>query len=762
MPPPPRPARERFTDLLADEDVTAGTFSARRTARPAGLSLDVRGVGPIRLPVTIRQAKELVLVSRPAKFGKGEQTLVDAAVRDTWEVPRSRVTFDKRQWNATLRPILDKLRADLGLPDGCELATEFHAMLVYAPGQFFAPHQDSEKHDDMIGTLVVMLPSVAQGGTLVIEHGGVKENYRGSKDSLTLVAFYADCRHHVEPVTSGYRVVLTFNLLLRGDPVSLAAARTDRRQVEALAACIRDHFDGMVDPMRLVYQLDHEYTERGLSWARLKGSDASAAAAVRAAAEAVDCEVALGLVELHETWNAWEPDRSGRRRRHWYGDDEDDVDPDDYELQDLIDSTLDLTVFLDDAPRDAPITIGVDEEELCAATPTSDLTPTKSSYEGYMGNWGNTLDRWYRRAAIVIWPRRWSFAIRAESSPGWALQRLAELLKAKDLAGAREAAASISSVWRLPDGGEKFLGTALKVARDLDDAELAALLLRPFRAEMLSRTHAPPLARLTLHYGESFARELVDGWFDRPVLNQYRDVWIASLPTLVAAIEAPVASLLVTRAWAGLRETVTRDLGQPRPSHRRTALERTTPAVAGILVAMAITGPATLRDAVVGFLGQDNDDLLGFAVSALRLARTAKLTPTDTTGLDALAQRCADRIEARLARRPRADGDWSIDLVGGCACELCRTLRTFLGDRARRTLEWPIVQASRNHVDERVATAELPVARETLTRGRPYTLVLTKTDALFSRERQARHQDEADLDWLRSALPARPSQRRGR
>jgi hypothetical protein len=28
-------------------------------------------------------------------------------------------------------------------------------MLVYAPGQFFAPHQDSEKTDDMIGTLVV-------------------------------------------------------------------------------------------------------------------------------------------------------------------------------------------------------------------------------------------------------------------------------------------------------------------------------------------------------------------------------------------------------------------------------------------------------------------------------------------------------------------------------------------------------------------------------------------------------------------------------
>jgi hypothetical protein len=32
--------------------------------------------------------------------------------------------------------------------------------------------------------------------------------------------------------------------------------------------------------------------------------------------------------------------------------------------------------------------------------------------------------------------------------------------------------------------------------------------------------------------------------------------------------------------------------------------------------------------------------------------------------------------------------------------------------------------------------------------GSPYTLVLTKTDALFAREREARTRDETDLEWL--------------
>jgi hypothetical protein len=123
-------ARDRFAALLG-EIGAAGASSARRTARPDDLRLEVREVGPIAFPVPARQAKQLCLVGRPARFGKGEQTLLDRGVRDTWEIPRSRIKIDKRQWDGTLRPVLDRLRADLGLPAGCVLTAQFHAMLVY-------------------------------------------------------------------------------------------------------------------------------------------------------------------------------------------------------------------------------------------------------------------------------------------------------------------------------------------------------------------------------------------------------------------------------------------------------------------------------------------------------------------------------------------------------------------------------------------------------------------------------------------------------
>ena len=45
-------------------------------------------------------------------------------------------------------------------------------MLVYAPGQFFVEHQDSERDDAMIASLVVSLPSSFTGGALEVRHGG--------------------------------------------------------------------------------------------------------------------------------------------------------------------------------------------------------------------------------------------------------------------------------------------------------------------------------------------------------------------------------------------------------------------------------------------------------------------------------------------------------------------------------------------------------------------------------------------------------------
>ena len=515
-------ARERLARLLGDSE-PAGSSSAQLLAPAHFLQLEVSGAGPVTLPVRAPLAKKLVAVARPAMFGRAEETLTDTSVRDTWELTPDQITLGGPGWTALMERALEHFRDELGLPRTSRLRAELHSMLVYGKGQFFLPHQDSEKDDAMVGTLVVSLPSAHTGGELVIDHAGQINAYRASKEELTFVAFYADCRHQVTPVRSGYRVTLTFNLLSAAE-----AQAPEADPAIELVHCLTEHFTTPVTrgygsrdlgpPNRLVFLLDHEYTQRGLSWRRLKGADVERADLVRAAAERAGCESVLALAEVKETWDALPSDDDQRDYYDDYCEDEDDgyrdEDPTDFQLNDLIDDEITLGWWASpDGTGGEPISLHVPDYEVCATTPSVDLTPYQSEYEGYMGNYGNTLDRWYRRAAVVVWPRDRAFAARAEAGSQWALHQLRDRIEAGDLDGARTAADSLAPFWKKVGAQAGLLGAALEVAAGLAAAGTAAMLLEPFRIEVVAQEHAATLAAAAGRYGEEWTRSVVDGWF---------------------------------------------------------------------------------------------------------------------------------------------------------------------------------------------------------------------------------------------------------
>jgi hypothetical protein len=779
-------ARDQFVALLSG-GATPGAFSAQRTASVDDLCLEVRGMGQVLLPVPDSQAKQLCQLGRPARFGRGEQTLLDPKVRDTWEIPKSRVKIDKRRWDKTLVPVLDRLRGDLDLPSGCELKAEFHSMLVYARGQFFLPHQDSEKADAMVGSLIVTLPSLFTGGALVVEHGGETSTHRSSKKSLSFVAFYADCRHQVRPVRSGHRIVLTYNLVLQGETATSAMAEAAPELIDELARCVNDHFvtpppppraSGPVatdPPKRLVYLLDHEYTPTGLSWSRLKGSDAKRAALLRAAATSADCDIVVALADVHETWSCFEPQREApwySRARHnrwddvdddaWTGE-MDDTDTDGYQLEELVDWSITVDCCADPSGTPAePVAAAVDATEVCSTTPSVDLRPYASEYEGYMGNYGNTMDRWYRRGALVLWPRKRAFAVHAEASPEWALGALSTRLRAGDLVGAQEMAATLAPFWNSVARGDQprsVFTQALRVAHALDQEALAAMLLGPFRVELLAKSHAKSMVALVKRYGQAWASDLLAVWSNgrrqwEPSPSQDRLAWAAKLGVLCDALQASgdageaTARLLVQGSWRWLSEAIDQRLRLPAPSYREEALSELGPPIAAILEGAAVISAADLRDEAVGFLCHGNDDLLACLMPVLRAAAPLPPDRWRDSGFDVVAQHCATRLTARLARPRRTDDDWSVDVPTGCNCNLCDILGGFLSDPVRRSFEWPLAKEGRRHVHGRLDGAEMPVRHQTRRTGRPYTLMLTKTEAIFQREREARSRDEADLAWL--------------
>jgi hypothetical protein len=95
----------------------------------------------------------------------------------------------------------------------------------------------------MVGSLVVVLPTKHEGGALLFRHGGREFTFDSANAVATTgegapqaayVAFYSDVEHEVTPVTSGYRVTLTYNLYLAtpGSPITAPPAPSAELQTD--------------------------------------------------------------------------------------------------------------------------------------------------------------------------------------------------------------------------------------------------------------------------------------------------------------------------------------------------------------------------------------------------------------------------------------------------------------------------------------------------------------------------------------------------
>lgn len=763
---PAVPVIDQIQQVLASAG-TPGTFATRHTAGIEDIYFDVVDVGAVPLPLSHRTARNLCDVARPARYGLRDKTLLDPRVRDTWEIGKSQIKLDTRHWRRTLDPKLEGIARDLGLSAGAKLRAELHNLLVYGPGQFFAPHRDSEKADGMIGSLVVLLPSDSRGGALVIEHHDEKVSYRGSPDQLVLVAFYADCRHEVRPVTSGYRAALTFNLFL--ETPARKEDRSASKPVDTLVALVRDYFatprltrppwPSQPAPERLVYLLDHEYTQKGLSWHALKNGDTVRATLLREVAARLDCDIVLALADVHETWSC-EDDWGYDSYDEDDGDDYDDDRGDDYELIELCGSDIELRHWVGPSDKRVQAISGeVMDDEICFTKPSVDLAPFKSEHEGYTGNAGNTVDRWYHRAAVLLWPRARTFAIRAKASPAWGIREIAKILARGEADVAKQRIREILPFWSREAPHEKAPGFAdqvLQVAAEIDDEQLATALVEPIAIEQVAPKTAPRWVDLLARYGVSWCSQVFERWTssdERDYDHPPRMAWMVSLPALSAPLcsrgGADAIELVrrIARAqWTWLNTRLDDWIKPPLSSYSLKTIEEASRPIVGLLAAAALVGDLDLPSTIVGRLTAER----GYPITgALAVLRAGAPHGAATLGLGALHDDCTRTLTKLAATPSRSPGDWSITTQIGCKCELCARLGKFLRAANEQQFEWPLAKERRAHVHQTLDRYELPVNHVTRRTGSPYTLVLTKTRALFTRNAAERATWARDLAWLR-------------
>lgn len=744
-----------------------GEYAVELELSSEALHIVVQGVGPLHFPISAATAKKLCAVADPAPFGRGSETLHDPRVRDTGQIDRSRIKVDTRRWRRVLEPVLATLRQRLGLAEGVELAVVLDKLLVYGPGQFFAPHQDTERDDDMVGSLVVTLPSSYEGGSIVVKHHGETKIFRGAVRGgvgVSILAFYADCRHEVEPVRSGYRIALTYHLLRRGE----ARERPQLRPlaVERLARSVEAFFSTPVAPRygqaaplrpdRLVYLLDHEYTQKSLGWDHLKNADRLRAAALREVAGRLDCELYLALADVHEVWQC-EDEWYGYGRRDRRYDENEEGGKADHKLVDLVDESISLEHWID---ADGRATRGFSAmpayPEICFTRPSVEMDPFKSEYEGYMGNYGDTMDRWYHRAAIVMWPRARNFVIRAKMSPSWAVGEIVALIKVGAVEEARSRARELLPFWSgtaPSEASATFVSRVLTALAGLDDEDLAFELLSPLGPHRLGERTMTAFAALVERHGLAWAKRLFTAWADekrRPAPS-----WLASLACLCEVLTASGEHSRALAPWLLSREVATfarqrvTECREPAAFAEELAGRHVDDIVALFTAAAAIPAPA-IRDDLVGVLVAPDTKLPLVTAGALLHKIRDKRTPAEVRalGLQTLYGHVVGALAVALAAPERSRDDWTIAAPTRCDCALCQTLASFLRDRDRTRHAWPLAKEKRSHVHGVIDGNRLPVTHTTTRQGSPYTLVLTKQAALFEREAAERSQWKALLTWL--------------
>ena len=738
-------------------------FAAEGELPLDALRVEVDAVGTLAPTLNQEQARALHAVSTPAPHGQRERTVLDTRVRHTGEIAADAVAL---HWAPGAFAALQEQAAQaLGL-EGVE--ARLHKLLVYGPGQFFKPHQDTEKHPGMVATLVLVWPCAHIGGELQVWQSDSVQIF-SSQHLQALVlrwfAFYADCRHEVKPVAEGWRVVLTFDLMLPTHEAASAPA-AHPALVQALSAVFLPGGSPRPEPWLLL--LDHEYTEHGLRWPLLKGDDRPRVAALRSAADALGLVAQLALAEIHQSWTASVP-YTGRSRGPT-GDPEPD---------ELIEEDLSLNFWVDvQGHSHQGKALSVSLADCVSFTEAHDAFLVNEEYEGYMGNYGETLDYWYRRAALVLQSPVAAEASRFATQPEAALADALKLVRRAD----QHAALAQRLQQALPDlmrfaksKGRGVLARYAKLAAVLP-ADLASALCTPFEWQHLVPADTAALADLaTAHGGDwliallrswakALAPRLAWGWspgsggvLDDKAEDGAARLWPHPLPAFMAAGQRslwPAESLdeVITQALTLLKLA---DASKVTPAQRLAAW----PARRQLLCELAqalqcLPAPQRVALQLHALLQHVAAQPLVYPVRELVPLLLALPSPGEGASQELHSFRTKVRAALQSALQaplPAADDHGLRDVSWTCRCADCQPAIRWAESPAPEPLVLPMAQARRGHVQMELQHAGVDMRFATLAQGSPHKLVISKPPGLHAQRQHLRAVWAADLAALDGA-----------
>ncbi|KAI4849997.1 hypothetical protein E4T44_03007 [Aureobasidium sp. EXF-8845] len=382
-----------------DEISTTGNFATRKKLAQS-VDPQVRLLGTddipghdISIPLSSRDAFKLIQAAQLASSVEGEQVVTDTS-NGKWEIGPDRFSLSEH-WQSYVNTILTVVCNDLGvIGDG--ISAELHKMLLYETGVLVNYQDDrefvsvaenndkplipkdtnAEKSHGVFAKLVISLPSAHWGGDVIVSRNGLRYSLQ----------------------TQGHEYLAC---LRDNDPEYLNSAASGERRLRAILTEWNTTIQqGAPEAEKMVYPLEHKYTNASISLDTLEGMDLLRAQRLLSVCDQLGYTLYLADMEKQVHGSAEISDR--HYNSHYYDSDQDSGD-ELHDIQEIFEETLKLTRVVDTDGNVLVTGIDIEEMEILRSDTYEDRDPDAHEYSRS----DEYSTHWYRDSVLILVPNEY-------------------------------------------------------------------------------------------------------------------------------------------------------------------------------------------------------------------------------------------------------------------------------------------------------------------------------------------------------------------
>ncbi|KZT35936.1 hypothetical protein SISSUDRAFT_1121294 [Sistotremastrum suecicum HHB10207 ss-3] len=445
------PSEDIETDLMAafDMDVSQykGNLAFSHTFSAAPLpGLTVAGLGELAFPLSPRSAQDLVNTCQWFASGKDAQTtsVAEHMARDTWELTPDEVWLQNPSWDEWFKSsVLPVVSQNLGVRS---FTSWTFKRLVCGK---YIPHSSSQSQTpgSVIAEVLVVLPSPFTDGRLQVSHDGrsqILDVANSSTYNTSVIGWYTGLQHQAQPVESGLRLALAFDLTAPiGTPRPAISGFDPKASVirHVLLSWRQSFAEGI--PNHIAYVLDGHSSE----------DRARTSSTLAQLAEELRFKVYFGTATLHVRGDVDENEYSDS------GWDED-------AMKDITDSHLRLEDFADDDGNEPDFDLNdlkLDTEDfLPSGLDEEGKRPDEEKFNPAWYSDDGSLERWYSWDVVMLWPENRDEAVQGRD---WFKEAAKKLKRSESPAMTDEEAKIIRRMRFHFEGGQRSDIASLQVCR---------------------------------------------------------------------------------------------------------------------------------------------------------------------------------------------------------------------------------------------------------------------------------------------------------